>query len=135
MVREAFALLRQSIIHVEKDDIDFEDSDNDDDGGAPPANGMDVDEEGDEAAMLAQEIAAAEAAESSYAAGGGSSGVAAPAQLPTAPAKKKLKITYDRYMSIMNLGEINIRPSMCLFVTLRSLASASIAYIKLESEF
>lgn len=29
MVREAYALLRQSIIHVEQDDIDFEDDDED----------------------------------------------------------------------------------------------------------
>ena len=116
MVREAFSLLRQSIIHVEKDDIDFDD-DGDEDGGDdqdPPADGMEVD---DDAARDAADIAAMEEAESSFNASGdrtsateGSSSApaaaAAPASVPAAaPQKKKLKITYDKYMSIMNLGE------------------------------
>ena len=117
MVREAFSLLRQSIIHVEKDDIDFDDDEGDENGGDdqdPLADGMEVD---DEAARDAADIAALEEAESSFNASGdrtsgteGSSSApaaaAAPAPVPAAaPQKKKLKITYDKYMSIMNLGE------------------------------
>lgn len=115
MVREAFALLRQSIIHVEKDDIDFDDDDD------LPTDGMDV----DNAERIAAEIAAAEEAEAAYAAASGAvpptssssarGRTAGPSSVPpplqSAPAKKKLKITYDRYMSIMNLGASAVPPS------------------------
>jgi DNA replication licensing factor MCM6 len=62
MVREAYALLRQSIIHVEQDDIDFED-DTDEVLPAP--------EEGPEGVVTdadvdMADIAAAEAAEATY---------------------------------------------------------------------
>jgi DNA replication licensing factor MCM6 len=66
MVREAYALLRQSIIHVEQDDINFDEEDE----AAAVLNGngnghgsrMTQDEESQDAA----DIAAMEAAESSY---------------------------------------------------------------------
>lgn len=95
MVREAYALLRQSIIHVEQDDINFDDED--ENGQAPPQ----IEDAMDEDEIDAADIAALDQAESSYHADtttGGSSSV------PTAPSSKpKMRITYNRYMEIMNL--------------------------------
>ncbi|WRT67336.1 uncharacterized protein IL334_004306 [Kwoniella shivajii] len=95
IVREAYSLLRQSIIHVEQDDISF-----DDDEAVP--NG-DVD--GD-AQMDAADIAALEAAESSYQAQTSStqaeSSLQAQGQVASS-GKKRMRITYNRYMEIMNI--------------------------------
>ena len=88
-VREAFNLLRQSIISVEKDDIEVEDDedevmnngranghgDEDRDGDSPMADGDD-DEDGDD----------------------GADGAAG-----RASQRQKTKITYDKYMAILNL--------------------------------
>ena len=67
MVREAYSLLRQSIIHVEQDDINFEEDDEQPNGltnghGAP--NGTRSTEEDE--SMDAADAAALDAAESSY---------------------------------------------------------------------
>lgn len=113
MVLEAFSLLRQSIIHVEKDDIDMDDDDEDAGALNPNAelDGMDV----DDPELDAAQIAAAEAAESSFnnSTPSGQPAVA-PSPAPDAPAaappKKKLRITYDRYMAIMNLGTSSLVP-------------------------
>lgn len=100
IVREAYGLLRQSIIHVEQDDINFDDED--EDGQAPPQteDAMDEDE------IDAADVAALDQAESSYNAtttAGGSSSV------PTAPpSKPKMRITYNRYMEIMNLVVLHL---------------------------
>jgi DNA replication licensing factor MCM6 len=124
MVLEAFSLLRQSIIHVEKDDIDMDEEDDEAAADVNPFNAMDV----DDPELDAAQVAAAEAAESSFAAAssssgpagsGGANGTATPPAVPEAPAaKKKLRITYDRYMAIMNLGasllpreQLSIKPS------------------------
>jgi DNA replication licensing factor MCM6 len=109
MVREAYALLRQSIIHVEQDDIDFED-DIDEVLPAPieGANGAISEMEIDMA-----DVAAAEAAEATYNASSLPHGVSSSVDpsshmgqpntesfggqsspVPTAPvAKRKLRIT------------------------------------------
>ncbi len=101
-VREAFALLRSSIIHVEQDDIDFED---DEDVVAPTG---DADLDGD-VAMDDADIAALDQVESSYKNssllnGNGSSSLAGPSSQPAASAssapaaptqKKKTKITCE----------------------------------------
>ena len=93
-VREAFNLLRQSIISVEKDDIEVEDDeeevmnngrangngDEDRDGDSPMADGDD-DEDGDD----------------------GADGAAGRASQTPAPQRQKTKITYDKYMAILNL--------------------------------
>jgi DNA replication licensing factor MCM6 len=104
MVREAYALLRQSIIHVEQDDIDFED---DIDEALPiPAEEI-PDSFGDQDMDLA-DIAAAEEAEATYNAssllqGASSSGIEQgsrpvssdqTAEVPSVMSnKKKLKIS------------------------------------------
>lgn len=72
-VIEAFGLLRQSIIHVEHDDVEVEDE-------LPPPEDV-VDEEGD----VAIPSVPATPAESSQ------------------PARERTKITYDKYMQILGL--------------------------------
>ncbi|KAL8988507.1 MAG: hypothetical protein Q9169_008543 [Polycauliona sp. 2 TL-2023] len=78
-VREAFSLLRQSIISVEKDDVDV---DEDDEEGVEPHthNNENNDAESD-----------AEDADSPM------------ANSTPLPTKPKTKITYDKYMSLLNL--------------------------------
>ena len=94
-VREAFNLLRQSIISVEKDDIEVEDDEDevmnngrpngnageDRDGDSPMADGDDDDQDGDD----------------------GADGAGDRASQTPAPQRQKTKITYDKYMAILNL--------------------------------
>ncbi|WWD09922.1 hypothetical protein V865_008052 [Kwoniella europaea PYCC6329] len=97
IVREAYSLLRQSIIHVEQDDISFDDDD------TVPNGDADAD-----AQMDAADVAALEAAESSYQAQTSSATAQAQAESSlqgqvASSGKKKMRITYNRYMEIMNL--------------------------------
>ena len=98
-VREAFNLLRQSIISVEKDDVEVEDEEDevmnngtnghtnrgDRDGDSPMADGGEEDDEdgdsqnGDDRAATTR------------------------ASATPGPAGKKTKITYDKYMAILNM--------------------------------
>ncbi|GMK55135.1 hypothetical protein CspeluHIS016_0201910 [Cutaneotrichosporon spelunceum] len=107
IVKEAYSLLRQSIIHVEQDDLDLDDDDGDVEvngnganghGPTPGPSGGDdaMDEDEDEA-----QIAALEAAESSHQAAASSNGAPAPAQ-------RRIRITYDKYMEIMNLCVLHL---------------------------
>jgi DNA replication licensing factor MCM6 len=87
-VIEAFNLLRQSIISVEKDDVEVDEDEDevlnrrprDIDGDAPMADGGD-DEDGDH---------------------GPDGGAGANGSTP-APTSKKTKVTYDKYISVVNL--------------------------------
>ena len=93
MVIEAFNLLRQSIISVEKDDVDVDDEDEevvpnganghsrDNEGDSPMADNDD-DEDGDDGPDD----------------GAGANGAPAPGA-----ARQKTKITYDKYISVVNL--------------------------------
>ncbi|KAL3426036.1 minichromosome maintenance protein 6 [Phlyctema vagabunda] len=91
MVVEAFNLLRQSIISVEKDDVDVDEDEEETVGanGATPGPGdgdspmadADDDEDGDN---------------------GPDGGASTSGQTP-APQTKKTKITYDKYISVVNL--------------------------------
>lgn len=83
-VREAFNLLRQSIISVEKDDVEVED---DEEGAADAEVGADA-EMGD----AEQENA-----------GRGPSASASATPAAQQPQREKKKITYDHYMSILNM--------------------------------
>lgn len=97
MVREAYALLRQSIIHVEQDDIDFDDDEEIDAVAAQATVESDAMDEDD---MDAAQIAALDAAESS---------LQQSAQSAPAPAERpKMRITYGRYMEIMNLTVLHL---------------------------
>jgi DNA replication licensing factor MCM6 len=95
MVIEAFNLLRQSIISVEKDDVDVDEDDEelvgqngtnghhrDTDGDSPMAD-ADDDEDGDNGPD-----------------GGAGPSAAAPA---TNGERQKTKVTYDKYISVVNL--------------------------------
>jgi DNA replication licensing factor MCM6 len=94
MVIEAFNLLRQSIISVEKDDVDVDEEEDevpgpngvngsrrDNDGDSPMADGPDDDEDGDN----------------------GPDGGAGAASATPAPESRRTKITYDKYISVVNL--------------------------------
>lgn len=83
-VREAFNLLRQSIITVEKDDIDVED-------------------EADEDAAPARQDGDDEMAEARDRDGDSPMGDEDEAPAAAAPTRQKTKITYDKYMKILNL--------------------------------
>ena len=100
-VREAFNLLRQSIISVEKDDVEVEEDedevlnngtanghadDRDRDGDSPMADGDDDDQDGDGDGDDGPDGAAARRA----------------SQTP-APQSRRTKITYDKYMAILNM--------------------------------
>ena len=88
-VREAFNLLRQSIISVEKDDVEVDDEEdvvNGGRGGADrdgdsPMGGVDDDDDDGDGSDHGDEANAAAAA----------------------PPKARTKITYDKYMSILNM--------------------------------
>lgn len=86
-VREAYNLLRQSIISVEKDDVEMED-DEDDEAMLAAA-----------AAAEAQEDADMDAAEQS----GTQQQDGRQASRTPAPAREKTKITHDKYVSMRNL--------------------------------
>ena len=95
-VREAFNLLRQSIISVEKDDVDMDDEDSDleadvdVDGAANGVNGSHAaneDDDDDEDEEMADAGRAS----------------ATPAPQQSGNNSNRTKISYDRYMAILNL--------------------------------
>lgn len=84
-VNEAFGLLRQSIIHVEKDDVEVDDEDDE-----VPAGGdeeMQMDAEDEEGGVSTRDPTA----------------TPGPSVRASMPPREKTKITYDRYMQILNL--------------------------------
>jgi DNA replication licensing factor MCM6 len=129
MVREAYSLLRQSIIHVEKDDIDIDDDEDEDEVVAPHANGLngtnghahhDEDMNGDSIAVPqssapgvissptrgpaetpAQLGGRQPTPGTSGANGAGSTEAQRASTVP--PAKKKLTISYDKYQMMKSL--------------------------------
>ncbi|CCG82654.1 DNA replication licensing factor mcm6 [Taphrina deformans PYCC 5710] len=80
MVKEAYNLLRQSIIHVERDDVGLED-DNDRELDGDQDDAMDTDGP----------------------ANGQSNGDTEMTDAAAVPVKEKTKITYEKYVSIMNM--------------------------------
>jgi DNA replication licensing factor MCM6 len=127
-VREAYTLLRQSIIHVEQDDIDFDEEElegeREGDRGRRPA--ADDVEESQDVEMSAAEMDAMDAMEESsmgmdrfghpngaaIQAGPSSSragsavvegAAATPPVLAPAPPKRRMVITHDKYMTLQSL--------------------------------
>jgi DNA replication licensing factor MCM6 len=93
MVREAYSLLRQSIIHVELDDIEIDD-----------VVGNEGDQQEREALANEEEqppIAIQEGPMSPTRAGGSGEQLAATPQ--PQPQRKKIKITHDKYMEMQSL--------------------------------
>lgn len=115
IVREAYALLRQSIIHVEQDDIDFED-DEDVSGAAAmvTADGEDVEMNGggasssssaQPASLLHGNAGSSSSPAAALAARNGGSGTS---PTPAAAARPKTRITYNKYMEIMHLCVLHL---------------------------
>ena len=106
-MREAYSLLRQSIIHVEQDDINFDEEENEISNGVP--NGHTRAIEGEDESMDTADLAALEAAELSHAqrtsTGVNGESSAAPQAVPSA-GKKKMRITCA-YMPLTSVLEIN----------------------------
>lgn len=122
-MREAYTLLRQSIIHVEQDDIDFDEEELEGErerDRRPRANQVDAEDSQD---VEMSEIAAMEETEQSFNEsmginGEGSSGLngaarsdatsragsmaAKPVPPPVAP-KRRMVITHDKYMTLQSL--------------------------------
>ncbi|KZS95697.1 DNA unwinding-related protein [Sistotremastrum niveocremeum HHB9708] len=105
MVREAYSLLRQSIIHVEQEDIDFDEEelegqrgDRVRNEGTNGTNGHAADDqEGD------QEMATAESETLRPDPTSPSKALTPPPGTQPAPTKKKMKITHDKYMALQSL--------------------------------
>lgn len=85
-VNEAFGLLRQSIIHVEKDDVEVDDEDDE----VPTGDSeMQIDADEEDVGASTRDPTATPGPASSMRA--------------SMPPREKTKITYDRYMQILNL--------------------------------
>lgn len=112
-VREAYGLLRQSIIHVEKDDIDIDDDEEDAtavpgrttrrDTTADPSSSLHIDSQ-----MDAEDIEAADQAERELgsiprSSSAGPSAHPTSSNGPNGSARRRVKITYDQYMELLNL--------------------------------
>ncbi|KAF8138922.1 MCM2/3/5 family-domain-containing protein [Boletus edulis] len=125
-VREAYTLLRQSIIHVEQDDIDFDEEDGEVEGdrganrnAAQATDGLD---ESQDVEMSSAEIEAMDAAEESSlgnrvvtsSGAGPSSTSRAGSAFPEAPApaapqpRRRMVITHDKYMTLQSLVVLHI---------------------------
>ena len=111
-VREAFSLLRQSIISVEKDDVEVDDEGEEVDGaGAVNGDGRRMDRDGD-SPMADDDDDNDDDNDSDGGAQGGRNEAAARSSATPAPNQqqagvgaggRKTKITYDKYMAILNL--------------------------------
>jgi DNA replication licensing factor MCM6 len=128
-VREAYSLLRQSIIHVEKDDIDFDEEELESEQRKDRRGEDDVDVD---TQLTAEELAQLEAAESAMSTTGlgtmsASATITSPSRVggnaallaqssparqqprvpvppsADAPPKRKMKITNDKYMTLQSL--------------------------------
>lgn len=98
-VREAFNLLRQSIIHVERDDVEVDDEDEDTTQGA--LDGANITDQARSRSATAAAAGADGDGDQEMEDGGDELERAGSAAVQ--PAREKTKITYDKYMSIVSL--------------------------------
>ena len=110
-VREAYALLKQSIIHVEQDDIDFDEEEpQNPEGGADPGGESSQDVEMSGADMDTTDAAFSESVPITNAATAGSSAGALTSSprghtdqvLPAQP-KRRMVITHDKFVQLQSL--------------------------------
>lgn len=123
-VKEAYSLLRQSIIHVEKDDVNLDDDEEDNGTGGDARAGAEESQESRGGASGEMDVDMGETVTSPSRGGtsfaqiptsptsptrtAGSTFQAPPLVLSTqppapAPPKRKLKITHDKYMTMQSL--------------------------------
>ena len=114
-VREAYGLLRQSIIHVEQDDIDFDEEELEGERGrndnqAPTAqnaqDSQDVEmseatDQIDESSLTMNRVATSSGAGPSSTSRAGS--IIPEASSAAAPPKRRMVITHDKYMTLQSL--------------------------------
>ncbi|KIM58761.1 hypothetical protein SCLCIDRAFT_1218308 [Scleroderma citrinum Foug A] len=114
-VREAYSLLRQSIIHVEQDDIDFDEEELEGERGrndnqAPTAqnaqDSQDVEmseatDQIDESSLTMNRVATSSGAGPSSTSRAGS--IIPEASSAAAPPKRRMVITHDKYMTLQSL--------------------------------
>lgn len=100
-VREAYSLLKQSIIHVEKDDVDIEDEEDEEEAEHTAPAG--------EARLARQSTAEEDETLQANSYDPASSASHLPSE-PAAPlvSHSKVRITYDRYMEILNLVVLRV---------------------------
>ncbi|KAG2013352.1 ATP dependent DNA helicase [Coprinopsis cinerea AmutBmut pab1-1] len=118
MVREAYSLLRQSIIHVEQDDIDFDEEELEGEREGRNDRNEDDDMYGDDVQMAEEtqdmdessippvrqaSIAPAGGAAARPSSEAGTAGAQPAAQAPAKPRKKHMKITHDQYVQLQSL--------------------------------
>lgn len=113
-VREAYSLLRQSIIHVEKDDIDFDDEEEEEArlkqeregtatrSTAQPSSSLGAMDEDSMDPSIPAPTASASASAALAAVSG------EPSSSSAASSKRKIRITFDRYMEIANLVVLRV---------------------------
>ena len=97
MVIEAYNLLRQSIISVEHDDVEMDDDEGDDEADAPLEDGATLRRAADEAAGADHD------GDSPMGGGEQDDDVEGDEAAAAAPAKRKVTVTYDKYIAIVNL--------------------------------
>lgn len=101
-VKEAYSLLRQSIIHVEQDEIGLDDEEDEEIDAAIAA--MDEDEAAGGGAQPPPSSSAPGPSQSSpIKARGQTPAAAAPSPAPQKAKKPKVSISYEKYMGIMSL--------------------------------
>ncbi|PWZ02651.1 putative MCM6-involved in replication [Testicularia cyperi] len=119
-VREAYSLLRQSIIHVEKDDIDFDDEDEEAIRAeqaarqrqstahslAQPSSSLGAMDEDSMDAAAVEAAAIAQQQQQHYQAMDGAAAGGNPSS--SAASRRKIRITFDRYMEIANLVVLRV---------------------------
>jgi DNA replication licensing factor MCM6 len=99
-VREAYSLLKQSIIHVEKDDVEIEEEEEADEKAAK-AEPTPMEEDEDEPTPVPTQSSPTRRQQSAE--------PLVPSSAPAKPKKKKIVITYDRYMAISNLITLHLQ--------------------------
>ncbi|KAI0727346.1 MCM-domain-containing protein [Fomitopsis betulina] len=122
-VREAYSLLRQSIIHVEQDDIDFDEEELEGEREGDRRPRVNQEEESQDVEMSAAEVAAMDEAEQSYNEASGSgpgilhgatssdqptSRAASAAPAPAPRPKRRMVITHDKYMTLQSLVVLHL---------------------------
>jgi DNA replication licensing factor MCM6 len=122
MVREAYSLLRQSIVHVEQDNVEIDDDDEEDmpvDRELPTRNAQESQEESQDVMMTdesqTQIDSGPTAGETSIPSGARTSTphhhATTPALVPAAPAKPKRKmiISHDKYVTLQSLVILHLQ--------------------------